>query len=1062
MLFYKKYMILLMTMLLIIFVINTGKFSASASSGKIVSGISYELAEESHYLISDSDEKTELCYGEQSLGNLYLQGEINHTLEYNQFPAYDVNSEISFYYSYGGDYQTNHKETWNLCDSDEKTVNGTAISKKIKSGAVIIEESENAQNWETVSVMTNIFKKQKTGLITLYDAPAEEFKQGTYYRISVAYQMKQKVGEKADLFKTDVYAYKQFLEVYEFYIGYGRNPVVLKDVVTNETVSDSCENGFKIDKCGINCTVKLKKDNEPEQEISDKTSFYEQVNYLITVINNLNQTYQQEVQVTRGLAIAELTPNMHESEKKGKYEDVRIVRSPVFGEKTLTTLKIAQQSNQKIVQEREGKFYAYGLNAEGAELYLHLQSPYNKNWSVTEDEWGKKESQTIKDVWPGTVGTGTVIIQKSMDGANWVNLDMGKYASGLYTTDYFRHYGNQGDILLYMPNGKEIQKGLHLRIIYAYQLYQESTKEKRRFIEEYYIYLCSNDFNAVTFHNLSVDDEQIQERIGEDSEIDMTLARKMETLLSGSCTVSGFSVDTELNPTVKVSASRNGNPVEIPESGEFTETGKYIVHLESAVHDTKDITLYVDRQTGEESLKTYFGDRFLTGKRIYSEGEYPVYEGGRTEYHLNAADENFLPVHGTITNQTTGRTIQISAGSGEQNTVLHEAGKYTAVLTNRPVSTKSEEFPGDYRTFTFEFELIEKGTAPGPVVNQRNLKKYVQSNISDVYPMYYALTYPSTSKGNITLAFASWRDARRFSYQYEKGMVEKQKDGSFRYTGSSSHIQKKIYDEDDYTDAVNFFAEQAIQELYFDMTDEFTYRTLQNDSISEIDSLRELKLAESVTVFAPGQKQNLCPTNTLPNISKKKYLYLFPGKSGSQRGGYHDFQFIQDKYRCDSASVVITESDGQQHRIAYHQGVAEQLKRQKCKSGIVTITEKTIYGDSVKYQAVYIAENDNTAEIRIRYALNGKTVVQSLTKKDQNFVIQADSFSIIQVTDELEPYNLITVYNKTTKEKIQFAADNIPETVWADTGDYQVTVANRLGYAYSFTVSVNSGTKGGK
>ncbi len=1062
----KKYIVSLIIVLLMMFSISTGIFSVSASNGKIISGISYELTDEGHYLVSDANEKTELCYGEQSLGILHLQGDINHTLEYNQIPAYDASGELSFCYSYGGDYQTDNKEAWNLCDSEEKTINGLDIAKKIKSGAVIVQKSENAQDWNTVSVMTDIFKKQKSGLITCYTAMTEEFRQGTYYQISVAYQMKRKISETKKLFvKSDVYEYKEFVEVYKFYIGYGTNPIVLRDAVTGEVISESSENGFKIDKCGTNCTVKLKKNSGAEKEIPDKTSVYEPGNYLLTVTDNLNHTYQQKIQVTRGLAVKELIPNIYESDAKGKYEDARIVVSPSFGAKPLTVLKIGQQSDKNIVQKRDGKFYAYGLNGEGAELYLNLQSPYNPNWSVAEDTWGKKESQKIEDVWTGVTGTGAVIIQKSFDGVNWTNLNMGKYAGGLYTTDYFHYYGNQGDILLYIPDGKEIQKGIYLNIIYAYQLYQESTKSNYRFLEKYHVYLCSNDFDAVTFHNLFVNDEMIQQTLGEDSEIGMTVAKKIETLQNGSCTVSGFSVDTELNPAVKVTAFRNGIPVEIPENREFTETGKYDIHLESAVADTKDMIFYVDRQSAEESLQTYFGDGFLTGKRIYSEGEYPVYEGGKAKYHLNAADDNFLPVHGTITNQTTRKTIEISSGSSG---ILHDPGKYTAVLTNHPAE-KSEDFPGDYRTFTFEFEIIAQGTAPGPAVNQKNLKEYVQSNISDAYPMYYGLTYPSASKGNITLAFASWEDARKFSYQYEKGMVEKQKDGTFRYTGSSGHIQKKVYDEDDYTDAVNFFAEQAIQELYFDLSDEFTYRTLQNENFSGIDSLRELKLTDSVTVFAPGQKEKLCQTDALPNIGKKKYSYLLPGTSGKQKTGYYDFEFIKDKYGCDSASVVITESNGQRHRIAYNKGAAEQLEAQGCKSGIVTITEKTIYGDSVSYQAVYTAENDNTAEITVTYTLNGKIYTlngkknaQVLTQGNRSNQIQAESFHITQVTDELEPYNLITVYHKTTKEKMQFTADKIPQTSWTDAGDYQITVTNRLGYSYSFTVSVkaSAGKKG--
>ena len=43
--------------------------------------------------------------------------------------------------------------------------------------------------------------------------------------------------------------------------------------------------------------------------------------------------------------------------------------------------------------------------------------------------------------------------------------------------------------------------------------------------------------------------------------------------------------------------------------------------------------------------------------------------------------------------------------------------------------------------------------------------------------------------------------------------------------------------------------------------------------------------------------------------------------------------------------------------------VGQQLEAAGCPSGIITITETTKYGDSVSYQAIYIAPDDNPTEI---------------------------------------------------------------------------------------------------
>ncbi len=131
--------------------------------------------------------------------------------------------------------------------------------------------------------------------------------------------------------------------------------------------------------------------------------------------------------------------------------------------------------------------------------------------------------------------------------------------------------------------------------------------------------------------------------------------------------------------------------------------------------------------------------------------------------------------------------------------------------------------PGDYREYTFKFFVIAKGTAPGPVINQDNLKSYATSTMVDTYPKYYGVTYQSASKGNITLAFVTKEAAQEYAYQYEKGTVEEQEDGTYRYTGSFLGVQKdEFVSAWDLTDAMNYFAEQAVQLLYFDMSDTFT------------------------------------------------------------------------------------------------------------------------------------------------------------------------------------------------------------------------------------------------
>ena len=92
------------------------------------------------------------------------------------------------------------------------------------------------------------------------------------------------------------------------------------------------------------------------------------------------------------------------------------------------------------------------------------------------------------------------------------------------------------------------------------------------------------------------------------------------------------------------------------------------------------------------------------------------------------------------------------------------------------MATREEGFTsGDRKIFTFRFEIIAEGTAPGPVINQQKLKEYASTTVSDSYPLYYALRFPARGKGTITLAFQNWEDAYNYAYNHESGRVQKWK-----------------------------------------------------------------------------------------------------------------------------------------------------------------------------------------------------------------------------------------------------------------------------------------------
>lgn len=1034
-------------------------------SKKFVPQVSYyEMNGEKSFSVSDEYKTDKFSYGDNTLGSFYITGGVDNQSKNNGFSVYSSSNEIKLSYNYEKTYHTKNEDDWNLVESDAEKVAGVSLNKDINYGAILVQRSNTGiDNWKTVYKKTNAFDSSadRTKLLEFYSISEQDAREENYYRIVVCYEMKRRTKEKWFLVP-DNYKIIRCVEVYGFYLNYNSNPVSLLDIYSRDDISNNktVKNGFIIDKGGSNFSVSLRKENQKPYEVSDKISVCEPGEYTVLINSSMNDSYQYNIKVTDGLDVYTLSPNLYEGGKKGEYKEKETPsETGSFGDDSLSKLKLQQNYGKKIKTKSVGNINKYGFNGDSVSICLSLSSPSNSNYRFYADDYGKKDKQKVNGVKVGTVNTGALIIQKSSNGSDWEKIDQASYADGLSTTDFSKYYANNGDILIYTPDGHELINGLYLKISFAYALENKKTEDITRCLEVYNMYLCSNNLETITFHNLSVT-EKLEQEIGDDKDVDATIYKKAETLLTGSETVSGFQIDTSSNPTVKYTVKRNNQNIEL--SGDtFKSPGKYEIFLKSAVDDERKVEIFVDTQTSEQALKTYFNEGFLDGKRIYSEGNYPKYEGGLTKYKLSDVDKQYPALSGTIKNITTGKEIIVSSSYSEKTGEITEAGHYIAEFSTRP-KDKADDFPGDYRVFIFEFDIIQNGTAPGPICNQKNLNTYSISNVSDSYPMYYSLTYSSASKGDITLAFSSREAAKEYAYNYEKGKVEKQSDGSFRYSGSFSMEKKeKFNDTWDLTDAINYFSDAVVQRGYFDLSDQFNYLTLTDENISKYKNLRTLELNKSITIFADNEKEKLCSKNKVPIISPKPYAYLLLSDADSVDSGYHDFEFVKDKYECDSSKVFITDVNGNEYNIEYGKGVGKQLQDNNCPSGKVTIHEETVYGDKTSYEAVFIAEGDNTASISIMYYQDGKQIQKTLDKQNADETIAAQAFEIERLTDDLDPYSLVSIVATTddNKESTQyFVADQSSIPAFTDNGKYEIKVINRLGYTYSFYVNISGST----
>ena len=231
--------------------------------------------------------------------------------------------------------------------------------------------------------------------------------------------------------------------------------------------------------------------------------------------------------------------------------------------------------------------------------------------------------------------------------------------------------------------------------------------------------------------------------------------------------------------------------------------------------------------------------------------------------------------------------------------------------------------------------------------------------------------------------------------------------------------------------------------------------TLPDEVLEKTQNLRTLELDRSVTIFADGQKMLFMGRTELPLISNKPYYYLTPGIGGKVISGTSDFQYIRDKYGCDSDSVVIIDENGRNYAIRYDESVGSQLLAQGCPSGILTIHEETVYGDQSEYQATYIADNENTARITLSLFKDRIPSDTTVSQASDNLHFEGEAFSIVSIEDRLDPFGIVTIHCDVDSVPDEaFTVDQIPNKAWSTPGNYTITLVNRLGFRYSISITV--------
>ena len=665
---------------------------------------------------------------------------------------------------------------------------------------------------------------------------------------------------------------------------------------------------------------------------------------------------------------------------------------------------------------------AYGVQSGNVSITMN----YNGRWI---DESGKKYllSDSGKKVdefkLDSKIGKGVFLFYKSYDGENWE----------LATNPIVNVFeDNQNGLKsFYTTSGEDLKRGCYYRIILAYkcrlkedasfdfwfihQNYEDKSDSK--YLELYEFFLCNNAGN-LSLHNLSVDSKDITD-VAEGVTSEVLL--KGETLLDGSATKAGFSIDT-LGVTYK-SIKVNGRMAS--DGDKFTTPGKYVIEATTKLDDTSSRTVYIYNGGEDKGYKDYFGDGLVVGNRVFREGDYPTYSKGTVAQTIEISAD--IPsLTGTIKNLSSGKEFSIN-GDRRFHSYKLEEGEYCADLySGNPEA-------GSLIHYVFHFSVLNEDSRP--YVNYNELM--TSTRICDLSSAHYEVVYQTTRGGYIFVCFESQEEAFKYAYDIEKRFIEKNGDGEIYYKSLDNQNEKVKYpietdkDKMALTAAINYYAAKNVEKAYFDATTTFTYQTFENGD-DLLASLESLSIAESVKVF-PSEEE------------REKLIKRAPYLNG--------YTFIKvDDYDVTDVTAVC-EKDGKSYPIRFGRPINQQLNV----SSKYEITEKNKYGDSYSYDTFYMAQNETISSWTIWE--NGKSRELSLSADvigDSDYSISCDAIALESISNEFDEFAIISVSSKDAyKYELSCLIDEAKGLVLYKKGVYVIKFIDRTGNSYKFFVEIS-------
>lgn len=704
----------------------------------------------------------------------------------------------------------------------------------------------------------------------------------------------------------------------------------------------------------------------------------------------------------------------YEFEKNEDYDfkDKEPVNIMSFGKSSLGTLIISGYIND--ITQYNG-YTAYGALSGMLSFSYNYDGYLLDKESETHLETDKATElmgQDIKD----KIQKGVLLVQKSFDGKTWEN--------ACNPVVNFFETKPSGAERFYRTDGNDVALGIYYRIVVAYKSVVEKTEENKSFwpwisdtntfrnMEVYELYVCRN-VPTISIHDLANDNMPI-----ETDEYTIESIRKAETLIDGSVTTKGFSID-KLGTSFDVTV----NGVLVSDGAKYTESGKYTIITKTKLGQQDTKTVYIFTGDNDRGYRTYFGDSFVQGKRIFNDSlDYPAYARD-AKVRICQISEITPILVGKITNITNGEKIEINLQNRKEILQDLSVGEYYAEF----VTGKSDY--GSFYRYCFRFYILDEDS--GPRVNYSALTS--SDRLSNLISKHYEVAYPTTYGGYIYVCFASYDDAFAYAYEIEKRYVEKTSDGTYYYKSPDNPNQKILYqtesdmDKINLTYWVNYYAEQNVEISYFNQSEQYTYQTFESEEIL-LDSLETLSLPKSMKVF-PSKEEQEKMVQSIPFVNGFKFIHV------------DDYDVKTVIAQCDK--------DGKIYNIDFDTKVEFQLGE----SSVYTITETNMYGDEKPYQVCFM--NHNNTESKWKITENGENEEKELVL-GVGREYKVDSAILVESINDLDEGAIVKIEAPNVYDfEITCGVNELAGIVLYKKGKYKLTYVDRVDNTYTVIFDVS-------